>query len=71
MANFQSAGKKTTNKNMNMTTTTTRTGRILPSEEQIRTRAYYLWQAHGCQNGTDRNDWYEAEQQLITENLRK
>jgi hypothetical protein len=69
MANFQSASKKTTNKNMSMTPA--KTARIQPTEEQIRTRAYYLWQAHGCKTGADRNDWYEAEQQLITENLRK
>ncbi|WP_294345497.1 DUF2934 domain-containing protein [Prosthecochloris sp.] len=30
-------------------------------EEQIRTAAYYLWQAKGEKYGSDVEDWLEAE----------
>jgi len=33
-------------------------------EEQTRLAAYYLWEARGCRNGCDVEDWLEAEQSL-------
>lgn len=33
-------------------------------EEEIRLAAYYLWEARGCRNGCDVEDWLEAEQGL-------
>ena len=69
MASYQSETKKTTNNNPSMSRT--KTGGIQPSEEQIRTRAYHLWQARGCDHGQECNDWYEAEKQLMIANLKK
>ena len=37
-----------------------------PEEDHIRVRAYYLWFDRGCPNGTDRQDWFAAKQQLHT-----
>jgi hypothetical protein len=36
-----------------------------PTEEQIRSRAYELYLERGCQHGHDRNDWLQAEQELL------
>ncbi|MBA4148817.1 MAG: DUF2934 domain-containing protein [Verrucomicrobia bacterium] len=33
-------------------------------EEQIRTRAYYLWEADGCPQGRDWEYWMKATQEL-------
>ena len=37
----------------------------IPSAEQIRVRAYELFQARGGRHGNDWSDWFEAEQQLV------
>jgi hypothetical protein len=53
-------------------TTATRTAipkSIRPTEDEIRMRAYHLWQARGRDHGQDRSDWYEAERQLMREKL--
>lgn len=34
-------------------------------ESTTRTRAYELWMARGCPNGSDREDWFNAEQELM------
>jgi hypothetical protein len=36
-----------------------------PTESEIATVAYQLWQANGCPVGTDREDWFRAEVILI------
>lgn len=33
------------------------------TEEQIRTRAYYLWEADGCPQGRDSEYWMKAQQE--------
>ena len=35
-----------------------------PSHEQIAIHAYHRWLERGKPNGTDREDWFEAERQL-------
>ncbi|MFN7140399.1 MAG: DUF2934 domain-containing protein [Limisphaerales bacterium] len=35
-----------------------------PTDEQIRTRAYYLWEADGCQPGRDWEYWIKAKQEF-------
>ena len=34
-------------------------------EASIRTRAYEIWQARGCPDGSAQEDWFQAEQELI------
>jgi hypothetical protein len=34
------------------------------AHEQIAVRAYQLWEARGRPEGTDRDDWFEAERKL-------
>ena len=34
------------------------------TDEQIRTRAYYLWEADGRPNGRDWEYWHRAQQEL-------
>jgi hypothetical protein len=34
------------------------------NKEDIERRAYQLWQARGCPDGSSEMDWYEAELQL-------
>lgn len=42
------------------------------SEEEIRIRAYVLWEAAGQPNGKSMDMfWYEAEKQLLDENARE
>jgi len=36
-----------------------------PTEEQIRSRAYEFYLQRGCQPGHERNDWLQAEQELL------
>ncbi len=38
-----------------------------PTNEQIATRAYYLYLERGGQHGCDQDDWYRAEQELTRE----
>jgi hypothetical protein len=33
--------------------------------EVIARLAYEKWQAHGCPEGDDRRDWFEAEQEVL------
>jgi hypothetical protein len=35
-----------------------------PSHEEIELRAYQIWVDRGRPEGTDREDWFEAERQL-------
>ncbi len=37
----------------------------LNSEEQVRLRAYELWQLEGCPNARDKAHWYQAERELL------
>ena len=37
---------------------------MLPSEEQIRLRAYEIYLARGREDGRDFEDWLEAEREL-------
>ena len=37
-------------------------------EEQLRIAAYYRWKAKGKKYGTDKDDWYEAEDLLGYDN---
>ena len=39
-----------------------------PTEEEIRTRAYHLWNAAGEPDGTMDRFWYMAEKELLAEN---
>jgi hypothetical protein len=41
-----------------------RTAAEINSEEQIRTRAYELYEARGCEDGHDQEDWIEAEAEI-------
>jgi hypothetical protein len=34
------------------------------NESLVRVRAYELWQARGCPDGSDQEDWFTAEQEL-------
>lgn len=33
--------------------------------ERVRKRAYELFERRGCKTGADRNDWYQAEEELL------
>jgi hypothetical protein len=33
--------------------------------EQIRTRAYKIYEARGCVDGHHEDDWYQAEKELL------
>ena len=33
-------------------------------EEQLRLAAYYRWKAKGKKHGSDKEDWYEAEDSM-------
>lgn len=35
-----------------------------PTDEQIRTRAYFLWEADGCPQGRDWHYWLKAKEEL-------
>jgi hypothetical protein len=36
-----------------------------PTEEQVRARAYQIYLEHGGQHGRDRDDWLQAEYELL------
>jgi hypothetical protein len=36
-----------------------------PSHDQIAARAYEIWKSKGSPLGNDREDWFEAQQQLM------
>ena len=38
----------------------------LPEQEPIASRAYALWQARDCPDGSPDVDWFQAEQELRT-----
>ena len=35
------------------------------SHEEISRRAYFYWEARGCQGGTPEEDWFRAERELL------
>ena len=37
----------------------------IADELSIRARAYELWVARGCPEGSDQEDWFTAEQELM------
>lgn len=37
----------------------------VPSQDEIRERAYQLYENRGCQPGQDQQDWLRAEQELL------
>ena len=37
----------------------------LPSEEQVRLRAYELYVSRGNESGSDLDDWLQAEQEIL------
>ena len=39
----------------------------LPLEEQIRLRAYELYEARGCRPGLALDDWLQAEQEILSD----
>jgi hypothetical protein len=41
---------------------------MLPTDDQIRHASYDLWQRRGRVHGSDRQDWYAAERELIFSN---
>ncbi|HEY9730344.1 MAG TPA: DUF2934 domain-containing protein [Drouetiella sp.] len=43
---------------------TARTQLQIPSQTQIASRAYEIWQSNGYQHGRDRLDWQQAEREL-------
>jgi len=36
------------------------------AQEQIASLAYALWQQRGCPEGSSEEDWFRAEQELLT-----
>lgn len=44
-----------------------RTGSEKPHPDEIAVRAYELFQKRGGHHGHDRDDWFEAELQLVRE----
>ena len=43
----------------------TRPNAITPSHDQIRQRAYELYELRGRQDGSSEQDWLEAERQML------
>jgi DUF2934 family protein len=43
----------------------TRPNAITPSHDQIRQRAYELYELRGRQDGFSEQNWFEAEQELL------
>jgi hypothetical protein len=44
-----------------------RTESAPPSEEEIRQRAYELYEARGCEEGKALDDWLQAEAELLAQ----
>jgi len=42
------------------------TGKIVSQQDQIRQRAYQLFELRGGQQGLADQDWYNAERELLT-----
>ena len=40
---------------------------VVLSHEQVAERARAIWKEHGCPDGQDEQNWYEAEKQLKME----
>lgn len=40
---------------------------LTPSEEEVRNRAYLLWEREGCQNGKSEEYWQRAKAELEAE----
>ena len=40
---------------------------LVPSQDQIRERAYQLYESRGCQDGQAQQDWLMAEQQMLNQ----
>ena len=47
------------------TYTTNPSNSIAPSHDQIRQRAYELYELRGRQDGSSEQDWLEAERQML------
>jgi hypothetical protein len=39
------------------------------NESLVRVRAYELWQARGCPDGSDQEDWFTAEQEFTLQTV--
>jgi hypothetical protein len=65
------ANSKTSSAVSNAVPATTRPGRIeqVLSENDVRQRAYSLWEGRGRPIGTPEEDWHRAKEQLIPEKL--
>jgi hypothetical protein len=53
--------KREANKRAQGTTVAT----VLPTHEQIASRAYQIYLERGCQHGHDLDDWLQAEYELL------
>jgi len=42
-----------------------------PSHDAIAQLAYSYWEARGCQGGSPEEDWFRAEQELLTKPQKK
>ena len=42
-----------------------------PTAEEIRRRAYELWEQRGCEHGKAEDDWYRAEDEVRTQSGHK
>lgn len=36
------------------------------TKEMVAARAYEIWQERGCPEGSEQENWYQAEQELLT-----
>jgi hypothetical protein len=43
----------------------------LPLEERVRARAHEIFSQRGGQDGSDWDDWFQAEEEIRLEDLRK
>jgi len=44
---------------------------LLPTDEEIAERAYFIWEREGRQNGRDRENWLKAEAELMAERAKQ